>query len=114
MQGKRLEDLCKALELEVFCGHSLLDLKFFGAYCGDLLSDVMANSKKGDVWITIQTHQNILAVSVLKEHAAIIISGGKRPDPDTINKARGEKIPILGSKRYSFEVCGMVYEFLKG
>jgi len=37
-----------------------------GGYVSDLLSDVMANAKAGDLWVTLQTHQNIVAVASLK------------------------------------------------
>jgi len=55
----------------------------FGGYVGDLLSDVMANSHEGDIWITRQIHQNTVAVASLKEHAAVIFVNGSEPTAET-------------------------------
>ena len=66
--------LVEKLGLTVRCGGDRLDREVSGGYVGDLLSNVMAGSKSGDVWVTCQAHQNIVAVSVLKEHAGIILS----------------------------------------
>jgi len=79
---------------------------------GDLLSDVMANSREGDVWITCQSHQNIVAVSVLKEHAGIILVLGKEPDKDTVEKASREGIPLLVTKLSGFEITGRIYDLI--
>lgn len=71
---------------------------------GDLLSDVMAHSASGNVWVTIQTHPNIVAVASLKEMAAIILAGGREPDPETLKKAEEEGIPLLTSLLPAFEL----------
>lgn len=112
MKDLDLEMVVSELNLEVITGHQHLNRKVKGAYCGDLLSDVMANSKEGYIWITVQTHQNIVAVSVLKEHAGIIISGNRRPDPESIEKAEKEGIPLLVSPQFSFQICGRLFELL--
>ena len=81
-----------------------------GGYASDLLSDVMANSKKGDLWITLQVHHNIIAVATLRELAGIVIIGGKKPAEDTIEKAREEGVPLLICDSPGYEVCGRLYE----
>ncbi len=43
----------------------------------DLLSDVYAGAKEGDLWITLQLHQNIVAVAFLNNLAGIVIVGGR-------------------------------------
>ncbi len=54
-------DLVKMLNLTVFCGEEGLDTEITGGYTSDLLSDVMGHIEEGMLWITMQTHQNILA-----------------------------------------------------
>ncbi|MFN3534076.1 MAG: DRTGG domain-containing protein [Desulfatiglandales bacterium] len=108
-----VENLVKAMNLEVVAGAHHLNKRVKGGYCGDLLSDVMANSKEGDVWITVQTHQNIVAVAVLKEHAAIIIAGNREADPESIEKAEKEGIPLLRSPLNGFLVSGMLYKLFE-
>jgi predicted transcriptional regulator len=70
----------------------------------------MANAKAGDLWVTLQTHQNIVAVASLKEIAGIIIIGGREPEKATLVKAEEEKIPILLTNLPAFEVVGRLYQ----
>ncbi len=81
-----------------------------GCYISDLLSDVMANAKAGDLWVTLQTHQNIVAVASLKEMAGIVLIGGKEPEKQTVAKAEAENIPILLSQDPAFELVGRLYQ----
>lgn len=105
-----LGELIKLLGLEHLAGDVDGSRTVSGAYTGDLLSDVMANSKKDNVWVTLQTHANIIAVASLKELAAVLIVQGKKIDNDTAEKANQEKIPVLSSALNSFQLSGKLYE----
>lgn len=107
-----LETIVKALNLKVRSGNDKLKTEVIGGYAGDLLSDVMGNSKEGNIWVTRQIHQNIVAVASLKEHAGIVLVQGAEPAPDTIEKAMNEGIPIMVSDLASFEVIGKIYNLL--
>ena len=107
-----LAELVQALDLKVRSGKSAMDVPVLGGYVGDLLSDVMGNSKEGDVWITRQVHQNIVAVASLKEHAGIILVQGCEPAADTLEKARKEDVPILVSELPAFEAIGKIYNLI--
>ena len=108
-----LESIVKALNLKIRSGEDKLKTEIQGGYTGDLLSDVMGNSKEGDIWITRQVHQNIVAVASLKEHAGIILVQGSEPAKDTLEKAIKEGIPILISDLSAFEVTGRIYDLIK-
>ncbi|TAL39085.1 MAG: hypothetical protein EPN93_03140 [Spirochaetes bacterium] len=75
-----------------------------GGFAGDMLSDVNANSREGNIWITILAHPNGIAVASLKEHAGIIISGGIKPGGDFLERALRENIPVLFSELSTYEV----------
>ena len=109
-----LKEIVTILNLTVFCGYDRLDTVVRGGYAGDLLSDVMANSTEGDLWITRQVHQNIVAVASLKDLAGIILVQGAEPAEDTLEKALKENIPIMGTKLYGFEIAGRIYTMIKG
>jgi hypothetical protein len=109
-----LESLVKALNLKVRSCEENLKREIRGGYTGDLLSDVMANSMEGDLWITRQVHQNIVAVASLKEHAGIILVQGSEPPQDTLEKAIREGIPVLVSDLSAFEVTGRIYNLITG
>lgn len=99
-----LRDIVTTLGLEVKTGENLLDRQASGGYAGDLLSDVLAHAKEGEVWITLQTHPNIVAVASAKKLAAIIIVHGRLPETATLQKAAEEQIPILVSHRSTYDV----------
>jgi len=106
----KLKDIIENLEMRVETAEESVDREVTGGYMSDLLSDVMANSKDGDVWITLQIHPNIIAVATLKDLAGIIIVQGRKPEKETIEKAQSENIPILVSDLQAFEIAGRLYQ----
>ncbi len=83
-------------------------------YCSDLLSDVMAHARSGDIWITLQTHQNIVAVALMTEVAGVVFPRGLTADADTLEKAVREEVPLLSSNKTAFELAGRLYALLAG
>ena len=110
----KVGEILKRLELSAATGETGLDREAGAGYCGDLLSDVMANSKKGALWLTIQSHQNIVAVAVLREIAAIILVNGSLPDDETKRKADEEGIPILVTPLHAYKMAGEIYRAAMG
>ena len=105
----KLEDIVKTLGMKAEAAQESLDREVRGGYASDLLSDVMANSREGDVWVTLQVHPNIIAVATLKDLAGIIIVQGKKPEEETIKKAQQEGVPLLVSDLQAFEIIGKLY-----
>ena len=104
--------IAKELNLEIRSAQDRLKNIVTGGYTGDLLSDVMANSHEGDIWITRQVHQNIVAIATLKEHAGIILVNSCEPAKDTLERANQENVPILVSRAGAFELTGRIYNLL--
>jgi predicted transcriptional regulator len=105
----RVKDLVEKFDLSIAAGQKGLDREIMAGYCGDLLSEVMANAPTGCAWLTVQGHQNIIAVAVLREMAAIIITGGQAPDEETIQKADKESLPVLLWPNSSFSLAGRIF-----
>jgi hypothetical protein len=80
-----------------------------GGYASDLLSDVMGNSREGDVWVTLQKHVNIVAVAQLNGLAAIVLVNGRKPDPDALARAEEAGIPIISTPLQAFDAIGILY-----
>lgn len=104
-----LSELVARLDLTVFAGENGLQRPVKSGYAGDLLSDVMARGGENVLWITIQIHPNIVAVAVLKDLAAVVISGGRTPEPETVKRAENEGLPLLGSALGAFELAGRLH-----
>lgn len=109
----KVSDVVRELNLNVFCGETGLDAEIAGGYTSDLLSDVMGHVEEGMLWITMQTHQNILAVATLKDVSAVLIVNGAVPDEEMIAKGREEAVPLLGTSLSAFEVSGKIYQLLQ-
>lgn len=82
------------LDTEISCGYSC-----------DLLSWVLAHGKVGMAWCTVQTHVNVIAVSVLMEMACVILVEGVEPEEASLKKAIDEEMPVLATKKTAYEVC---------
>lgn len=109
----KLSDLVKILNWQVLAGADQLDKEVTGAYVSDLLSDVIGFASKGQIWLTLQTHKNIVAVASLKDLSAILIVKKLQPDADTLAKAIEEEIPIISCADDTFEAAGKLYTELK-
>jgi predicted transcriptional regulator len=81
------------------------DVTFDNVYIGDLLSVVMSNAKENSIWITIQTHLNIVAVADLIDISAILVVENMDVDEDTVEKANELVIPILTTDKSAYEVA---------
>lgn len=105
--------ITEALHLKVYSGENGLQNQVSGGYASDLLSDVMGNAQTGNIWVTLQTHKNVMAIASLKDIAAVVLVKGLEPDPDTLAQSNEENIPILGTDLDTFTIVGRLYEFLK-
>jgi predicted transcriptional regulator len=105
-------DVVEALSLIVYSGNNNLNKEVSGGYVSDLLSDVMGNASEGQMWITLQTHLNIVAVASLKDLPAIILVKGHKPDEETLRKSEKEGVALLGSELDTFTISGRLYELL--
>jgi len=105
----KLTELIQKLNLSVRSAKGNLDREVTGGYASDLLSDVLANSKEGNLWITLQIHQNIVGVASMKDLAGIILVNSREPESETLEKAESEKVPIMVSEMPTFELIGMLY-----
>jgi predicted transcriptional regulator len=105
----KLADLVDKMDLEVRSARQGLGNEVTGGYMSDLLSDVLANSSDGNLWITLQRHQNIVAVASMKQLVGIVLVGGREPEEETVEKAEAENLPILVSELPAFELAGRLY-----
>lgn len=108
----KVRDIVKELNLEVCCGEEGLDREVVGGYTSDLLSDVMGNADEGQLWVTLQTHKNIMAIASLKDIAAIVLVKGYQPDEDTRAQSESEGIPVLSTKEQAFEITGKIFKLI--
>ncbi|MEG0230204.1 MAG: hypothetical protein RR640_06330 [Oscillospiraceae bacterium] len=82
-------------------------------FCGDLLSWVMGRAKQDDVWVTIITNINIIAVATLADVSLIIIADNAFLSDEVINLAKEKEINLCSSNLSQFELCGLIHRLIK-
>ncbi len=80
-----------------------------GVFISDMLSDVMAGAKSGNLWLTIQTHKSIVPAANLVDVAAIVIASGKKVPQETIDLASKYNIAILSTDLPTFDLVGKLF-----
>jgi len=104
-----LKELSQTLPLVVRTTSAPLTMEITGGYASDLLSCVMGRAKAGNVWVTLQSHPNVVAVASLLNLAGVIIAEGAEPDPATLQKAEQEGVAILTTSLTTFALVGRLY-----
>jgi hypothetical protein len=98
-------ELVSALGLDPLNLHDADAQEVTTAYCGDLLSDVMAHCQPGAVWFTVQAHVNVVAVAELRDVACVVLVNGVSPDPQTTARAEAQGVNLCGCERSSAALC---------
>lgn len=83
-----------------------------GAYIGDLLSWVMGRAQADNVWITIMTNVNIVAVASLADTSCILLAEGVTPEQSVLDTAEAKGVNILQSAKPIYETAVLVHEHL--
>ena len=105
----KVAEAVSKLDGTLVCAAGAAEHEIQGGYASDLLSDVMGNSREGDVWITLQKHVNTVAVAQLNGLAAIVLVNGRQPEPDTLARAEEMQIPIISTPMQAFDAIGALY-----
>jgi predicted transcriptional regulator len=93
----KVSQIVDALGWRVLAGAGQLDNEVNGGYVADLLSCVMAGAQSGDLWITLQSHANIVAVASLLSISAIVVAEGAPVPESTLSKAEEQGVPVLST-----------------
>jgi hypothetical protein len=101
-----LKDIIEKLNLEPLSSSRGVDRPVAGGYASDLLSCVMKGAAKDFLWVTLQSHLNVVAVASLAFLSGVIITEGNRPDSETIARAEKEGVVLLATPKTTFTVVG--------
>jgi hypothetical protein len=106
-----LQTIIHALHLKVLTPpRDFVLIEVAGGYASDLLSCVMAGAQRGNVWVTLQAHINVVAVAQLQDIAAVLITENAQPDAATLHKANTEGVILLSTPLKTYEVVGRLWE----
>ncbi len=105
----KLKDVKQILTAEVIWGSEEqmeLEVDFAGA--SDLMSDVLAFSVPGLLFLTGLANSQSVRTADIIEAKAIIYVRGKRPDAEGLELAMQKGLPILSTKYMMYEACGLL------
>lgn len=103
-----VNEISNKLNLKLLGGNRGLNKEVKDVYICDLLSFVMSHANEGSLWITVQTHINIIAVSVLVGISCIVVPENINIDEDTLLKAEEESIPVFTTEYNSYKLACML------
>ncbi len=75
--------------------NTVYDKEIDGVFISDMVSDIVAGAKPGNLLLTIQTHKNLIATANLVDISAIIFVRGKQPLPDVLELAGRAEITLF-------------------
>lgn len=84
-----------------------------GVYSCDLLSHAMAKINEGDVWITVHTNLNVVAVASLTDCACVLIPEDIEIDKQTAERASEKEVVFLSSAKSAAVLCYEIFKLIK-
>ena len=98
-----VSDICKSIAAAVVCGD--VNKPFEGVYVGDLLSRAMSHVEADNIWVTIMSNVNVVAVATLTEPAAIVLAEDVVLMPEALAGATENGITVLSSPLSAYDIC---------
>lgn len=86
------------------------DREACGVYIGDLLSWVMGRAQADNVWLTIMSNLNIVAVATLSDVSCIILCEGVTLDEAVKNTAEAKGVNILATDKTAYDMAKRLAE----
>lgn len=104
----KIKELAERLELKA--ATRVFDRDVTGVYISDMVSDVIANAKAGDLLVTAQAHANVIAAANLVDTCAIVITQGKALADNVVKMAEKAQISVFTTALNRWQVATKLYE----
>ncbi len=104
----KVQELADRLELKP--ATRVFDRDVTGVYISDMVSDVIANAKAGDLLVTAQAHANVIAAANLVDNCAVVITQGKVLADDVVKMAEKAEISIFSTDLNRWQIATRLYE----
>jgi predicted transcriptional regulator len=107
----KLAEIRRLLDCEVLNGEDLLETtEVHSCFAADLMSDVLAFSRSGALLVTGLTSLQSVHTADVADLTAILFIHDKRPGGPVVDVARHKRIPLLTTRRFMFEACGLLFD----
>ena len=81
-------------------------------YISDLLSRVLGGCHAGDIWITVQSSLNMVAVATMTEASCVVLPEGMTAPENVIEKANEEGLTIFTSEESAFSLAVKIADLI--
>jgi len=88
------------------------DRETASCYISDLLSRVLGGCQSGDIWITVQSSLNMVAVAMMTDASCVILPEGLIAPDNVIEKANQEGLIIFSSEESAFSLAVKIAELV--
>ena len=106
----KLSEVQKALSARTIEGQDKLNREAESAFGADLMSDVLAFTRKKTLLLTGLTNVQVIRTADVSELSAIVFVRGKIPGAEILQVAKECDIPVLLTDYTMFEACGILYK----
>lgn len=86
------------------------DREIEGVFISDMVSDAMAWASAASIWITTQTHKNVIAAANLVDIAAIIFPRGKSVTQDVLDLAEKVEMTLFTTEDDTYALAKKLNE----
>jgi predicted transcriptional regulator len=104
----KLQEIIARLNLKALT--TVEEREVTGVFISDMLSDVMSSARPDNLWLTVQTHKNVVSAANLIDISAVIVINGKEVPQDTVELANRFHVHILSTSMSAFEIAGKLIE----
>ncbi len=108
--GMDLSEVQKLLAAKVLSGSDLLHRQIESCCGSDMMSDVLAFTKRNTLLCTGLTNMQVVRTADMTELSALVFVRGKVPDADIIEAAAENGLPVLATSYTMFEACGLLFK----
>ena len=85
--------------------NELHDRELDGVFISDMVSDAMAWAKAANLWVTTQTHKNVIAAANLVDVSAVIFPRGKTTTQEVIDLADKVEISLFSTELDTYSLA---------
>lgn len=105
----KLREVQKLLEAKVLAGEEFLDRQIETCCGSDMMSDVLAFTKRNTLLCTGLTNMQVVRTADMTELSGLVFVRGKVPDEEIVEAAAEDMLPVLVTEHTLFEACGILY-----
>ena len=97
-------------KLELKPLNDVFDKPIEGVFISDMVSDVMAGAAAGTLWVTTQTHKNVVAAANLVDISAVIVTRGKAVPDETLEMASRAELTVFSTALETYDFVRKLHE----